>query len=224
MEFITQETTDNLDLIRKVLADSGFARLQNITRLQSGSRSVAYFADDYIVRFPKAEIIWQTIEREKSIIDDVYPYLIPYFEGKINKISLINGVCPFSISKRLYGKICDGRPENEYAVLYQNVKPTRQLKLAQDLAMFFHLMHKIDYNMLNIQAPTEAIDNWDITKRENFDYTSGREALLSYARFVMIESTSTSALALSANIPTAQIADVVSNAFLMFSFIIRFLS
>ncbi len=178
MNFITQENADNLDLIRKILADSGFSEIKNITRLQSGSRSVAYYADDYIVRFPKAEIIWQTMQREKMIIDTVYPHLMPYFEGKIHKIELINGTYPFSVSKRLYGKICDGRPESDYAVLYQNIIPERQLKLAQDLAMFFHSMHKIDYKMLNIPEPTEAIDNWDVSTREDFDYASVREVLL----------------------------------------------
>lgn len=178
MDFITKETADNLDLIRKILANSGFTGLHNITRLQSGSRSVAYYADDYIVRFPKAEIIWQTMQREKMIIDTVYPHLMPYFEGKVHKIELIDGTYPFSVSKRLYGKICDGRPESDYAVLYQNIIPERQLKLAQDLAMFFHSMHKIDYKMLNIPEPTEAIDNWDVSTKEDFDYASVREALL----------------------------------------------
>lgn len=83
MTYITKETADNLDLIRKILADNGFSEIKNITRLQSGSRSVAYYADDYIVRFPKAEIIWQTMQREKTVIDMVYPHLMPYFEGKI---------------------------------------------------------------------------------------------------------------------------------------------
>lgn len=178
MDFLTKETADNLDLIRKILADSGFSEIKNITRLQSGSRSVAYYADDFIVRFPKAEIIWQTMQREKMIIDTVYQHLMPYFEGKIHKIELINSTYPFSVSKRLYGKICDGRPESEYAVLYQNIILERQLKLAQDLAMFFHSMHQIDYKPLNISEPTEAIDNWDVSTREDFDYASVREALL----------------------------------------------
>lgn len=178
MTYIVKETADNLDLIRKILADSGFSEIKNITRLQSGSRSVAYYADDYIVRFPKAEIIWQTMQREKSVIDMVYPHLMPYFEGKIHKIELIDDTYPFSISKRFYGKICDGRPESDYAVLYQNIKPERRLKLAQDLAMFFHLMHQIDYTKLNIPEPTEAIDNWDVTIRADFDYTKARGALL----------------------------------------------
>ena len=180
MTYITKKTADNLDLIRKILADSGFSEIKNITRLQSGSRSVAYYADDYIVRFPKAEIIWQTMQREKMIIDTIYPHLMPYFEGKIHKIELIDGTYPFSVSKRIYGKICDGRPESDYAVLYQNIKPERQLKLAQDLAMFFHSIHQIDYKMLNIPEPTEAIDNWDVSTREDFDYACVREALLTH--------------------------------------------
>lgn len=180
MNFLTQETADDLDLIRKILADIGFTEIQNITRLQSGSRSVAYYADDYIVRFPKAEIIWQTMQREKMVIDTIYPHLMPYFENRIHKIELIDGKYPFSVSKRFYGKICDGRPESEYAVLYQNLTTTQQAKLAQDIAMFFHLMHQIDYKSLNIPDSNEAIDNWDVTSREDFDFETVRQALLSH--------------------------------------------
>jgi hypothetical protein len=36
MDFITLETADNFDLIRKILANNGFKGFQNITRLQSG--------------------------------------------------------------------------------------------------------------------------------------------------------------------------------------------
>ncbi len=178
MNFLTPKDADNFDLIRQILVKGGFTDIHGIVRLQSGLRSVAYLADEYIVRFPKAAIIWQTMEREKSVIDMVYPYLMPHFEGKIHQIELFEGAYPFSISKRFYGKICDGRPESDYAVLYQNIKPERQLKLAQDLAMFFNLMHRIDYTTLNIPEPTEAIDNWDVAQRNDFDYARVRETLL----------------------------------------------
>ena len=52
-------------------------------------------------------------------------------------------------------------------ILYQDIIPERQLKLAQDLAMFFHLMHQIDYKKLNMPEPTEAIDNWEVSTRED---------------------------------------------------------
>ena len=177
MQFITSETADNFDLIRDILADDGLS-IQKIIRLPSGSRSFAYLIGDYVVRFPKAEVIWQTMEREKAVIDKVYPFLMPYFESKIHKIELVKGAYPFSVSKRFYGKICDGRPESDYAVLYQNLKPLQKQKLAQDLAMFFHIMHQINYTKLNIPEPTEAIDNWDVTLRADFDYAEVREALL----------------------------------------------
>lgn len=180
MEFITKENADNLDLVRDILMNVGFTEIRNIVRLSSGSRSVAYYVDDYIVRFPKAEIIWQTMKREKAIIDTVYPYLMPYFEGKIEKIELIDSNYPFSISKRLYGKICDGRPESEYAILYQNLRSQQQKVLAHNLAMFFHLMHQIDYARLNIADPTEAVDNWDVSIRENFNCANIRDVLLPY--------------------------------------------
>ena len=178
--FITQEIVDNFDLIRRILANSGLTEIQNITRLPSGSRSIAYYADNYIVRFPKAEIIWQTMQREKTIIDSIYPHLVPYFKNKIHKIELIDGVFPFSISEKFYGKICDSRPESQYAVPYQSLNAAQQKKLAQNLAIFFHLMHQIDYEMLNIPMPTEVIDNWNVCTKENFDYAQVRQVLLTY--------------------------------------------
>lgn len=180
MLYLTQENADSLDFIKQILSKSGFPNIQNIIRLQSGSRSVAYYADDYIVRFPKAEIIWQTMKWEKNVIDMVYPHLVPTFANKIHKIDLIECEYPFSVSKRFYGKICDGRPESEYATLYQNLTVTQQKKLAYDLAVFFNLMHQIDYKNLNIPEPNEAIDNWDVTSRNDFDLKKAQETLLPY--------------------------------------------
>lgn len=71
-QYLTQKNADDLNFIKQILHKSGFLNVQNIIRLRSGSRSVAYYADGYIVRFPKAEIIWQTMKREKNIIDMVY--------------------------------------------------------------------------------------------------------------------------------------------------------
>lgn len=180
MKYLTQENADNLDTVRLILLQNGFSEIKNIIRLKSGSRSLAYYADDYIVRFPKAEIIWQTMKREKNIIDMVYPHLVPAFANKIHKIDLIECEYPFSVSKRFYGKICDGRPESDYATLYSNLNIKQQKKLASDLAQFFNLMHQIDYKRLNISKPTEAIDNWDVTSRDDFDFEKSRQALQNY--------------------------------------------
>ncbi len=180
MQYLTQENASDLDFIKQVLHKSGFLNVQNIIRLQSGSRSVAYYADDYIVRFPKAEIIWQTMKREKSIIDMIHPYLVPTFANKIQKIDLIESEYPFSVSKRFYGKICDGRPQSDYATLYQNLTSAQQARLARDLALFFNLMHQIDYKNLNISEPNEAIDNWDITSRNDFNFEKVQNSLSYY--------------------------------------------
>lgn len=180
MQYLTQENMDDLNFIRQILGKSGFSKIQNITRLHSGSRSVAYYADDYIVRFPKAEIIWQTMKREKNIIDMIYPHLVPAFANKIHKIDLIECEYPFSVSKRFYGKICDGRPQSEYATLYQNLTSRQQVRLSRDLALFFNLMHQIDYKRLNISKPTEAIDNWNVTSRDDFDFEKVQNSLLAY--------------------------------------------
>lgn len=180
MQYLTQKNADDLDFIKQILLKKGFSGIQNIVRLKSGSRSVAYYADDYIVRFPKAEIIWQTMQREKKIIDMVYPYLMPNFVSKIHKIDLIENEYPFSMSKRFIGKICDGRPKSKYATLYQELTFKQQENLAHDLAIFFNLMHQIDYKNMNISEPNEAIDNWDITSRNDFNFKKVRETLLFY--------------------------------------------
>ena len=41
-------------------------------------------------------------------------------------------------------------------------------------------MHQINCAKLNIPEPTEAIDNWDVTLRDDFDYTKVKEALLQH--------------------------------------------
>lgn len=180
MQYLTQENTDDLNFICQILGKNGFLKIQNIIRLHSGSRSLAYYVDDYIVRFPKTEIIWQTMKREKNIIDMIYPHLAPAFANKIHKIDLIEYEYPFSVSKRFYGKICDGRPESDYATHYPNLTSKQQARLARDLALFFNLMHQIDYKRLNISEPTEAIDNWDVTSRDDFDFEKSRQALQNY--------------------------------------------
>lgn len=180
MQYLTQENTDDLNFIGQILGKSGFPKIQNIIRLKSGSRLLSYYVDDYIVRFPKAEIIWQTMKREKNIIDMIYPHLVPAFVNKIHKIDLIECEYPFSASKRFSGKICDGRPESEYATLYQNLTSTQQTRLACDLALFFNLMHQIDYKNMDIPESNEAIDNWDITSRNDFNFEKVQNSLLAY--------------------------------------------
>ena len=112
--------------------------------------------------------------------DMIYPHLTPTFADKIHKIDLIENEYPFSVSERFIGKICDGRPESEYAVLYQNLTLIQQEKLACDLALFFHKLHQIDYKKLNIPEPTEAIDNWDVTTENNFDIGEVQKTLSRY--------------------------------------------
>lgn len=180
MNFLVQENIGNVDFIKQILCNSGFSDIQNIVSLKSGSRSFAYYADDYIVRFPKSDIIWQTMQREKNIIETIYPYLVPEFEEKIHKIDLIDGQYPFSISRRFVGKICDGRPQGKYAVLYQNLDVKQQERLAYELARFFYLMHQIDYKKLNLQEANETVDNWDVTARNDFDIEEVQKTLKSY--------------------------------------------
>ncbi len=68
MQYLTQENAADLNFIKQILSKNGLSIIKTIVPLKSGSRSVAYYADDYIVRFPKAEIIWQTMKREKALL------------------------------------------------------------------------------------------------------------------------------------------------------------
>ncbi len=181
MQFLTAEIIDDLDNVRQILSAAGIVAHQ-VEKLPGGSRSYAFAADNLTVRFPKAEVIWNVMRREKQIIDAIYPYIEEKLPHKIHKIELIEEEYPFTLSMRFNGKICDNRGEGKYTTDYGSLSSSQQENMARQIAQFFAALHAIDYTALNIPAVdsslTEAMESWDVTKRPDFDYAAAKTALL----------------------------------------------
>lgn len=184
MFFLTAEQAEDLDEVRQIISDTGIM-VRTIERLPGGSRSVAYAVDNLLVRFPKAEIIWRTMQREKQIIDVAFPFIEEKMPDKVHKIELIAEEYPFSVSKRFSGKICDNRGEGKHTTGYDSLNAMQKENLARQIAKFFALMHSIDYDALAIPPVDagiiEAMESWDVTKRPDFDRDKIKTALLQYS-------------------------------------------
>ena len=181
MRFLTAEEAGDLDTVRQIITATGIM-VRRFERLPGGCRSVAYVADNLVVRFPKAEVIWHTMQREKKIIDIVQPYLEEKMPDKVHKIELIDEEYPFSVSKKFSGKICDNRGESEHTTGYGALSAQQQENLARQVAKFFAAMHSLDYETLEI-PPVEpeivaAMEGWDVRNRPDFDADKVAAALL----------------------------------------------
>ncbi len=181
MHFLTADIVEDTDNIRQILSSAGIVA-RSIERLPGGSRSFAFAADNLLVRFPKAEIIWKVMRREKLIIDSIYPFLEAKIPHKIHKIELVEEDYPFTISLRFNGKICDNRAEGEYTTGYDALSTSQQENLARQVAQFFAALHAIDYETLNLPTADSsliaAMESWDVTSRPDFDYAKIKNALL----------------------------------------------
>ena len=181
MQFLTPEIIEDLDNVRQILSAAGIVARQ-IEKLPGGSRSYAFAADNLLVRFPKAEIIWNVMRREKLIIDAIYPFMEEKIPHKIHKTELVEEDYPFTLSLRFNGKICDNRGEGKYTTGYGALSFSQQENLARQVAQFFAALHSIDYESLNIPAAdasiAAAMESWDVTQRPDFDYEKVRITLL----------------------------------------------
>ncbi len=181
MNYLTKEKAQDLNLIKEIIAKAGYKG--EVRALVGGSKSFAFAIGDEVVRFPKAEIIWQTMQRENQILTEIFPLISDNFKSKIHPITLVDGEYPFSIVKRFVGKICDNRDDEVNALKVQNLPKDKQENLAQTLAEFFAMMHQIDYTKLHIPPINETIDNWDVSKKADFDYAKARFALKKVSSF-----------------------------------------
>ena len=184
MRFLTTEEIEDLDSVRQIITDTGI-KARILERLPGGARSFAFGADNLCIRFPKAEVIWKTMQREKQIIDAVYPHIDEKLPGRVHKIELIAEEYPFSVSKRFSGKICDNRGEGEYTTGYTALSGLQQENLARQVAKFFAGMHAIDYETLNI-PPVDgeiagAMESWNVSKRPDYDHDEVKSALMKYS-------------------------------------------
>ncbi len=181
MNYLSKENAQNLNLIKDIIAKAGYK--DEVRALVGGSKSFAFAVGDEVVRFPKAEVIWQTMQRENQILSEIWPLISDKFKSKIHPINLVEGEYPFSVVERFVGKICDNRDDEVNAVKIQNLPKDKQKNLAQTLAEFFAMMHKIDYTKLHIPPINETIDNWDVSKQADFDYVKARAALKKVSSF-----------------------------------------
>ena len=181
MNYLTKEKAQDINVIKEIISKAGYKG--EVRAMVGGSKSFAFAVGDEVVRFPKAEIIWQTMQRENQILNEIWPLLDDKYKNKIHQISLVEGEYPFSVVRRFVGKICDNRDDDENAVKVQTLPENKQENLAQTLAEFFAMMHQIDYTKLHIPATNETIDNWDVTKQADFDYAKARLALKKISPF-----------------------------------------
>lgn len=181
MNYLTKEKVQDLNLIQDIILKAGYKG--EVRALVGGSKSFAFAVGDEVVRFPKAEIVWQTMQRENQILSEIWPFVNDKFKNKIHQISLVAGEYPFSIVEKFVGKICDNRDDEVNALKVQDLPKDKQENLAQTLAEFFAMMHKIDYAKLHIPPAHETIDNWDVSKKADFDYAKARDALKKVSPF-----------------------------------------
>ena len=181
MRFLTAEEFEDLEFVHQVVTNTG-VMARTFERLPGGVRSVAFIADNLVVRFPKAEVIWHTMQREKKIIDSVQPYLEEKMPDKVHKVELIEEEYPFTVSKRFIGKICDNRGEGEHTTGYGSLNAQQQENLARQVAKFFAAMHAFDYERADIPpvdaSIAEAMESWDVSNRPDFDYEKIKAILL----------------------------------------------
>ena len=181
MNYLTKDNAQDLNFIKEIIAKASYKG--EVRAMVGGSKSFAFAVGDGVVRFPKAEVIWRTMQRENQILTEIYPLISDKFKNKIHQISLVDGEYPFSVVKRFVGKICDNRDDEVNALKVQNLPKDKQENLAQSLAEFFAMMHKIDYAKLHVPPKNETIDNWDVTQKADFDYAKARDALKKISPF-----------------------------------------
>ena len=181
MRFLSAEETEDLELVRQIITSTGIMA-RNLERLPGGCRSTAFVADNLVVRFPKAEIIWHTMQREKKIIDIVHPHIEEKIPDRVHKIELIDEEYPFSVSKKFVGKICDNRGEGEHTTGYYALSAQQQENLARQVAKFFAVMHSIEYEKFEI-PPVDAeivaaMESWNVENRPDYDAEKVKSILL----------------------------------------------
>lgn len=87
MLYFNEKTIENQSLIKSVLQASGLSFLQGeISQLTGGSKSYAFQVNDYVVRFPKAEIIFQSLQQESEISGLLQKNLSPRWQDKVTKV------------------------------------------------------------------------------------------------------------------------------------------
>lgn len=169
MQYLDASAGEDLQYIRQLLLNAGLKITATPVRLAGGSRSYAYAVDELVVRFPKAEIIWQSMRREQQIIRQIQPLLSPDLAAKVHQLELMETEYPFTVSERFAGKICDNRLPSAFAALYQDLSPLQKDNLAAEITAFMRQIHRMDYRRLTIPPAPESIDDWNVAANADFD-------------------------------------------------------
>ena len=179
LKYLTQQNADDIGFIKNILFNLKLSHLvEEPVRLIGGSKSFAYQVNDYVVRFPKAEIIWQSQQQEAQISKLLQANLPDKWKNKVtNVICCSTSEYPFAYHKMIKGKICDNiRGETDYSTCYDNLSEKQKKLLAQDIAEFLVVLHSIPTDITNPMA-----ENWNFTNKADFDYELCKSVLLKYS-------------------------------------------
>ena len=179
LKYLTQENADDIEFIKRILSKSNLSYLiGNPVRLVGGSKSFAYQINDYVVRFPKAEIIWQSQQQEAQISELLQKNLPDKWKNKVTSVVCCStSEYPFAYHKIIKGKICDNiRGETSYNTCYDNLSESQKKLLAKDIAEFLVALHSIPTNIINPMA-----ENWNFTNKADFDNELCKSMLLKYS-------------------------------------------
>lgn len=179
LKYLTQENADDIEFVKNILSKSNLSYLiGNPIRLIGGSKSFAYRVNDYVVRFPKAEIIWQSQQLEVKISELLQAKLPDKWKNKVtNVVCCSTSQYPFACHKIIKGKICDNiRGETSYNTCYDNLSESQKKLLAKDIAEFLVALHSIPTDITNPMA-----ENWNFTNKADFDYELCKSVLLKFS-------------------------------------------
>ena len=171
---------EEIKFIKSILDVSGLKKIKTLRRLPGGSRSVAYQADHFVVRFPKTPFVFKEMQREQKIIDEIYLQIPDEQRKKIHRLFLEEGDYPFSFLERFSGRICDNRPKSRFTTSYKNLTDKQKKLLAHDLADFFIVLHSLNIGDLKAAQKNGTVNDWDLTKRPDFKYAEIQKALAQY--------------------------------------------
>ena len=179
LKYLTQQNADDIGFIKNILFNSKLSHLvEEPVRLIGGSKSFAYQVNDYVVRFPKDEIVWQSQQQEAKISELLQTNLPDKWKNKVtNVVCCSTQEYPFAYHKMIKGKICDNiRGKTDYSVCYANLSEHQKKLLAQDIAEFLVVLHSIPTDITNPMA-----ENWNFTGKADFDYELCKSVLLKYS-------------------------------------------
>ncbi len=169
--FINKEQAADKSYILKVLQSAKLpfvvSDISNFEVLTGGSRSVAVRIDEYIIRFPRNEEVFENQKREALISQMLNRHLSVDFKNKITNVKIADG---FAYHKMLKGRIFDKSI---------TLSKTQEDNLAYDIAEFLNDLHRISITKIaDIDKTTiPRADNWNFTGDSEWNYETAKSLL-----------------------------------------------